>query len=295
MAVEIRDPRFRNVVGDAVEFERLGTGFAFTEGPVWHPTKRHLVFSDIPAGRLHRWLPTGEISVYRDPSNKGNGSTLDRQGRLITCEHATSRVVREEFDGSITVLASHYQRRQLNSPNDIVVRSDGALFFSDPSFGRMRYYGVPRACELSFRGIYRLDPGHSEPVLLADDFDQPNGLILSLDESRLYVNDTMRQHIRAFDIAPDGRLSGGRVWAETKGPGKGAPDGMKIDSQGNLYCCGPGGIHVFDFNGISLGIILTPEICANFTFGGDDYRSLFATATSSLYRATVRTPGRPLF
>lgn len=295
MPVEIRDSRFRTVVGDAVELERLATGFAFTEGPVWHPTKRHLVFSDIPNGRMHRWLPSGALSVYRDPSNMANGNTLDRQGRLISCEHATSRVVREEFDGTLTVVATHYHGRQLNSPNDVVVGADGAILFTDPSFGRMKYYGVPRECDLSFRGVYRLGPDSSEPALLADDFDQPNGLTLSLDGRRLYVNDTMRKHIRVFDVAPDGGISGGEIWAETKGQGKGAPDGMKIDSRGNIYCCGPGGIHVFDSEWIFLGVILTPEICANFTFGGDDYRTLFVTASSSLYRATVQTPGRPLF
>lgn len=294
MPVEIHDPRFRAVVGDAAALERLATGFAFTEGPVWHPAKAYLVFSDIPNGRMHRWRPAGTLEVYRDPSNMGNGSTLDRQGRLVTCEHATSRVVREEPDGKITVLATHYQGRELNSPNDIVVRTDGAIFFSDPSFGRMEYFGVLRDQDLPHRGVYRLDPSGAEPVLLAGDFDQPNGLIFSLDEHRLFVNDTMRRHIRVFDVNAGGGLSGGAVWAETKGEGRPGPDGMKIDSAGNLYCCGPGGIHVFDPKGQILGIIQTPEICANFAFGGADFRDLFLTASTSLYRTRVATPGRPL-
>lgn len=294
MSVEIRDARFRAVVGDEAELERLATGFAFTEGPVWHPTKAHLTFSDIPNARMHRWWPSGRIEVYRDPSHKGNGSTLDRQGRLLTCEHATSRVVREELDGKITVLATHYQGKQLNSPNDIVVRTDGAIFFTDPSFGRMEYYGVLREPDLPYRGVYRIDPGKVEPVLLASDFDQPNGLIFSLDEHRLFINDTTRGHIRVFDVAAGGALTRGAIWAETKGEGQGAPDGMKLDSAGNLYCCGPGGVHVFDPNGQSLGIIKTPENCANFTFGGADFRDLFMTASSSLYRTRVKVPGRPL-
>ncbi|HEY1720877.1 MAG TPA: SMP-30/gluconolactonase/LRE family protein [Magnetospirillaceae bacterium] len=294
MPVEIRDPRFRDVVGDSAELERLATGFGFTEGPVWHPTKQHLTFSDIPNGRMHRWHPSGKTEVYRDPSNKGNGSTLDKQGRLITCEHASSRVVREEADGALTILASHYQGKQLNSPNDVVVRSDGAIFFTDPSFGRMEYFGIRREQELPFRGVYRIDPGKPEPVLLGSDFNQPNGLIFSLDERRLFINDTMGQHIRVFDVDAAGGLSGGAVWAEVKRTETGAADGMKIDRLGNVYCTGEGGIQVFNPMGQLIGIVKTPEKCANFTFGGADFRDLFMTATTSLYRTRVRVPGRPL-
>ncbi len=159
----------------------------------------------------------------------------------------------------------------------------------------MEYYGVPREPELAFRGVYRIDPKSGELKLLVDDFDQPNGLCFSLDEKRLFVNDTMRQHIRVFDVTADGTLANGRVWAETTGEGEGGPDGMKIDSQGNLYSCGPGGIHVFDPNGVSLGVIRMPEHTANFTWGGDDFRTLFITASSSLYRTRVTVPGRPVF
>jgi gluconolactonase len=295
VTVEIRDGRFREVVGETAELERLATGFAFTEGPVWHPVKRHLVFSDIPNSRMHRWWPGGKIEVYRDPSNMANGNTFDRQGRLLTCEHATSRVIREELNKTITVLATHFHGRALNSPNDIVVRSDGTVFFSDPTYGRSEPHGVTRKLELSFRGVFRLNPDHPEPVLIADDFDQPNGLILSLDERRLFINDTVRGHIRVFHVTAGGELSDGTVWAETRGEGDGAPDGLKIDSRGNVYCCGPGGIHVFDPEGVSLGIIRTPEVCANFAFGDEDYRSLFMTASTSLYRTRVHVPGRPLF
>ena len=284
----------RAVIGEAHAFERLATGFAFTEGPVWHPTRHHLVFSDIRNDRMHRWWPNGKLETYREPSHMGNGSTLDRQGRLLTCEHATSRVVGEEEDGSLTVLASHYQGRELNSPNDIVVRSDGAIFFTDPEFGRMEYYGIKRASQFPFRGVYRIDPGATEPVLLVDDFDQPNGLLFSLDERRLFVNDTFRKHIRVFDVDATGALSGGAVWAETAGTERGRPDGMKIDNQGNLYCCGPSGLHTFDSKGLFLGVLRTPEHCANFTFGGADFRDLFLTASASVYRTRVEVPGRPL-
>jgi len=173
------------------------------------------------------------------------------------------------------------------------VKSDGGIYFSDPTYGRVEYYGVPREPELAFRGVYRADPGGGPLKLLADDFGQPNGLCFSLDEARLFVNDTERGHIRVFAVRPDGTLAHGRLWAETVGEGAGAPDGMKIDSAGNLYCCGPGGIHVFDPRANCLGVIRTPEVAANFCWGDDDMRSLFITASTSLYRIRVQVPGRP--
>ena len=291
MNVEIRDKRFADVVGAAVEFETLGSGFLFTEGPLWQPQERYLLFSDIPGDHLRRWSAKEGVTTFRRPSNKSNGLTWDRQGRLLACEHATSRVTRTEADGRITVLASHYGDKELNSPNDIVVRSDGAIYFTDPIYGRVEYYGVKRDPVLTFRGVYRVADG--KLTLLADDFAQPNGLCFSADEKRLFVNDTERGHIRVFDVRTDGTLAAGRVWAETTGEGEGAPDGMKIDSAGNVYCCGPGGIHVFDPAGACLGVIRTPEGVANFAFGDDDYRSLFITASTSLYRIRVKTPGRP--
>ncbi len=295
MNVEIRDARFRAVVGDDVEFEELGSGFDFTEGPIWHPDEGHLTFSDMPGNHMRRWTPDSGISTFRQPSNMANGNAFDRSGRIVTCEHATSRVSRTELDGSITVLASHYSENELNSPNDIIVKRDGAIYFSDPTFGRMEYYGVPRETELAFRGVYRIDPGDQSLRLLVDDFDQPNGLCFSLDEQRLFVNDTMRQHVRVFDVEADGGLGAGRVWAETVGDGAGGPDGMKIDSAENLYTTGPGGIHVFDPQANCLGVIKMPKHTANFTFGGDDLRSFFITASDSLYRIRVKVPGLRAF
>jgi gluconolactonase len=295
MAADIRDPRFRSVVGDAVELEQVGTGFMFTEGPLWHPSEKFLLFTDMPGNIIRRWSESGGVKPFRDPSNMTNGLTYDRQGRLLACEHATSRVTRTEPDGTISVLATHYDGKELNSPNDIVVDRNGAIYFTDPTFGRMEYYGLPREPELAFRGVYRIDPGDGSLKLLVDDFDQPNGLCFSLDEKRLFVNDTMRGHVRVFDIANDGTLTGGDVFAKTVGDGAGAPDGMKIDSAGNLFSCGPGGIHVFDPKGVSLGVILIPEPTANFTWGGEDYMTLFITASSSLYRTKVKMPGRPVY
>jgi gluconolactonase len=292
MSVEIRHPAFRSVVGPSVEFEQLGTGFLFTEGPLWHAAGKYLLFSDMPGDRIRRWSADGGVVEFRNPSNKSNGLTWDREGRLLACEHATSRVTRTEPDGRITVLASHYQGKELNSPNDIVVKRDGAIYFSDPTYGRIEFYGVPRPTELDFRGVYRLDPGTKALNLLADDFRQPNGLCFSRDEKHLFVNDTERGHIRMFDVRSDGTLDRDRVWAETTGEGPGAPDGMKIDSEGNVYCCGPGGIHVFDPSGSCLGVIKVPEPAANFDWGDADNRSLFITASTSLYRVRVGVPGR---
>lgn len=277
------------------EFERLGTGFLFTEGPVWHPVGKFLIFSDMPGDHMRRWSAREGITTYRKPSNMANGNAYDRQGRLLTCEHATSRVVRTEPDGRITVLASHYQGKELNSPNDIVCRRDGSIYFTDPPYGRVKFYGVERPQELPFQGVYRVGPDPEHPELLVDDFDRPNGLCFALDEQRLFINDTARKHIRVFDVTPTGGLRGGRVWAETRGDKPGAPDGMKIDARGNVYCCGPGGIHVFSPDVSLMEVIEVPEYTANFCCGDDDYRSLFITASTSLYRIRTAVPGHPLF
>ena len=289
--VEIRDPRFAKVVGKEVAFEKLATGFLFTEGPLWHAQDRYLLFSDMPGDHLRKWSPAGGVATFRKPCAQSNGLAWDRERRLIVCEHATSRLTRTETNGSSTVLASHYDGKELNSPNDVVVKSDGAIYFSDPTYGRKEYYGNPRPLQLDFRGVYRVSPDGQSLSLLAGDFGQPNGLCFSLDEKQLYVNDTDRQHIRLFDVRGDGTVANGRIWAETRGEGAGAPDGMKIDSAGNIYCCGPGGIHVFAPDAACLGVIRTPEYTANFCFGDDDLRSLYVTAATSLYRLRVTTPG----
>ena len=295
MNVETRDERFRKVVGDDAPVEELANGFDFTEGAVWNHVDGYLIFSDMPGNVMRKWTAADGIQVFRRPSNMANGNFYDLQGRLITCEHATSRVTRTEQDGSITVLASHYDGKELNSPNDVIVKSDGSIYFSDPSFGRMEYYGVARAAELDVRGVYRLDPDSGDLTLLVDDFDQPNGLTFSLDERHLFINDTMRAHIRVFDVAADGGLSNGRVWAELTGERDGLADGMKIDSEGNLYTAGPGGVQVFAPDATCLGVIYVPQGVANFTWGDADLRSLFINAGTSLYRTRVNVAGRKLF
>jgi gluconolactonase len=292
MSVEIRDKRFANVVGSSLTFECLADNFLFTEGPVWDAAHSRLIFSDIPADTMYQWTRSKGVEEFRKPSNKSNGLTWDREGRLLSCEHATSRVTRLEANGQLSVIASTYNGLELNSPNDIVVKSDGAIYFTDPTYGRMEYYGLPREPQLRFRAVYRLDLQGDELTLLDDDFSQPNGLCFSSDERLMYVNDTERGHIRVFDVRKDGTLAGGRIFAQLIGEGAGAPDGMKIDSDGNLYCCGPGGIHVFDSLANCLGVIRVPTPAANFNWGGDDLRSLFITASASLYRIDVRVPGQ---
>jgi gluconolactonase len=294
LTIDIRDSRLTSIVRRDAEVECLAGGFEFTEGPVWHPYEKFLIFSDMPADHMRRWTSAEGVATFRKPCNMANGNAYDRHGRLVTCEHASSRVTRTEPDGSIVPLATHYKDRELNSPNDVVVRSDNTIFFTDPDFGRRPYYGVPRESQLGFRGVYLVTPD-GELRLLVDDFGQPNGLCFSRDETRLFVNDSPRRHIRVFNV--DGHaLSGGEVWAETGGvEGERTPDGMKIDSAGNVFCVGPGGIHIFGDDSRRLGVILVPENVANFTWGEDDLRSLLITASTSLYRLRLEVAGLPAF
>ncbi|MFV1859503.1 MAG: SMP-30/gluconolactonase/LRE family protein [Anaerolineales bacterium] len=295
MELEIRDERFTRLIDADVEIEHVVSGYQFLEGPVWHPKEKHLVFSDIVGNTMYRWSAVDGLSVFRKPSNMANGNTYDRQGQLLTCEHATSSVTLCGPNSNTEIMASHYQGKELNSPNDIVVKRDGGVYFTDPNSGRGPYYGVPREQELPFQGVYRLDPEDKTLTLLVDDFSKPNGLCFSLEESRLFVNDTDRNHIRVFDVQPDGGLTNGRVWAETIGEGVGVPDGMKIDQDENLYCCGPGGIHVFDKQADCLGVIRMPEQTANFAWGDDDLCSLYIMASSTVYRLRANIPGLELF
>jgi gluconolactonase len=279
------------VVAAGASPEQVVTGFEFVEGPVWQSAQQTLVFSDIIGNTMYRWSNRDGLNVFRQPSNMANGNCWDRQGRLLSCEHATSRVCRRNNDNRIEVLASHYQGLELNSPNDIVVKRDGQIFFTDPNPGRTARFGVERDQELDFQGVFRLDPVSLELTLLIDDFSKPNGLCFSVDESRLFVNDTDRQHIRVFDVLADNSIANGRLWAETGGAEEGVADGMKVDSAGNLYSCGSGGIHVFDHDGERLGIIRVPEVPANFTWGGDNLTELFITARKSVYRLDMAIPG----
>jgi len=293
MTLTIHDDRIRSIIGDSIDVEQVATGFIGTEGPLWDPRTGSLIFSDMPGDIMRRWSAAGGVETFRQPCNKANGNTWDLQGRLLTCEHG-SRVTRTEDDGSVTVLASHYDGKELNSPNDITVRSDGSIYFTDPTYGRMDGFGFPRDQDMHVQGVYRISPD-GEVSQLADDFAQPNGIAFSLDESKLYVNDTDRGHVRVFSVQPDGSVTGGDVWADVTGDGEGVPDGLKVDSADNLYTTGPGGIHVFAPDATDLGVIGIPEHIANFTWGDDDLRTLYVTASTSLYRLRTNTPGKKLF
>ena len=286
MTLDIRDSGLLDLIDSDAEVKQVATGCKFTEGPLWNAVGRYLLFSDIPANKMRRWDEESGMTVYRDPSGKSNGLTYDRGGHLIACEHANRRVSRTTADGDVLTIASHYEDKRLNSPNDIVVKTDGSMYFTDPPYG----LSAASEKELNFHGVYRLSPDGDTLTLLVDDFDRPNGICLSPDETILYVNDTQRMHVRAFDLKEDGTIDNGRTFAEEKGE-NGKPDGMKVDKQGNLYVTGPNGIWVFASDGKHLGIILVPERCANLAWGGDEWKSLFITARTSVYRVACKAEG----
>jgi gluconolactonase len=265
--------------------ERIATGLRFTEGPVWHPDG-YLLFSDIPANTIYKWLPDGTVETFRSPSGHSNGLTFDRQGRLIACEHSNRRVSRTEPDGTIVTLASEYNGSRLNSPNDAVVKSDGSIYFTDPPWGLTAQYGIPGTRELPFEGVYRLSPDGETLDLLEADI-HPNGLAFSPDEKVLYVAAQQPDRIYAFDVQPDGLLANRRVFTNVSG----GPDGMKVDMRGNLYVAVMAGVRVYNSEGMHLGDIVTPEWPANCGFGGDDNRTLFITATTSVYRVQMTVQG----
>jgi gluconolactonase len=300
MAVQVKAPAFLELVDEDAELEQLGTGFTFTEGPIWNPDG-YLLFSDMPGDVRRRWDADSGVTEVANPSNKGNGMTLDHDGRLIVCEHVTSSVVRMDPDGrggGREVLATHYEGRELNSPNDVVVKSDGAIYFSDPTYGRMPGFGIEREQDLDFQGVYRIAPGGGDPQLLVDDFDQPNGLCFAVDESLLYINDTTRAHIRVFDVQADGTLANSRVLADGIGSGSleigDLVDGMKLDERGNVWVTGPGGVCVFDPDGQHIGTVEVPENVGNINWGGADWNQLFIPATSSVYRIQCKVSGNRL-
>lgn len=296
-AFESFDPRFDALVGPVTQLEKLAGGCRWAEGPAYFPAGRYLVWSDIPNNRMLRYDETdGHVSVFRLPSNHANGNFVDREGRLVTCEHGTRRVTRTEHDGSISVIADRYQGKRFNSPNDLVVGEDGAIWFTDPDYGIQSDYQGGRADrEIDGCHVYRVDPESSAVEAVATDFVEPNGLALSADGARLYVADSGRTegaehpaHIRVFDVVGGKRLSGGEVFADCQ---NGLFDGFRLDVDGRIWTSTGAGVDCYAPDGDLIGRIALPEVVANCVFGGLRENRLFITATTSLYAVYVMTNG----
>ena len=277
----------RALVSADAKLEKLATGMQFLEGPVWFDDEAggYLLFSDIPGNELRRWNADGKLTVFRAPSHNANGNTRDRAGRLITCEHGSRRVTRTERDGTITVLAERYKGKRLNSPNDAVVKSDGSIWFTDPPYG----LEDRKFKELDKHYVFRLSPDGKQLTPVAADFDMPNGLCFSPDETKLYIADSGKpHHIRVFDVQPAGTLAGGAVFCVIA---PGGPDGIRCDAAGNIWSSAGDGVHIFAADGALIGTIPVPETPANLCFGGRDGRTLFIAARTSLYAIKVSATG----
>ena len=293
MAIKVKSEVLEELIDPAAEVERVATGFVFTEGPIWNRHEEFLLFSDMPGDVRRRWSEREGVREVMRPSNKCNGMVYDAQGNLLVCEHVTSSLVRERPDGTRETLATHYRGKELNSPNDVVTRSDGTIYFSDPSYGRVPGFGLEREQDLSFQGVYRIAPGGGEPELAVTEheFEQPNGLCFSPDESRMYINDSPRALIRVYDVRADGTLANGRLFFEGIGSGEieeGIPDGMKCDERGNIWVTGPGGMWVISDAGEHLGVIGVPENVGNIAWGGADWKTLWMPSSTSLYRVKTK-------
>jgi gluconolactonase len=296
--IERLDPALDQIVSTTEPILDLATnlgGAANVEGPLWWKEGGYLLFRGTD---LKRWkyAPGQGLSVFKENTNAANGITRDMQGRLVACEAATRRVVREEHDGSVTVLASSFQGRPFNFPNDIAVKSDGAIYFTDPWAGP-RAQEPPGQADLTFAGVFRISPDRGTLTLLVDNFLAPNGIGFSPDEKVLYVNDSQRRHIRAFDLQPNGTLARqtDRVFADLGGPESGVPDGLKVDSAGNVFCGGAGGLYILDPSGKKLGRVVHGFVnTANIAFGGDDWKTVYFCTRTSLGSFQVKIAGVPV-
>ena len=290
------DKRFRDLTVPIAAVEKLYDGCRWAEGPVWFADGNYLVWSDIPNNRLLRWTPENGVDVFNADANYTNGNTRDRQGRLVSCQHGGRRVIRTEPDGSQTVIADSYNGKPLNSPNDVVVKSDGSIWFTDPNYGIMsNYEGYKADMEQDGCFVYRVSADLGEITVVADDFAKPNGLAFSPDEEILYIADSGvshdpegPHHILAFDIREDGTLSNNRVFANVS---PGLPDGFRLDTEGNIWTSAADGVHCYAPDGTLLGKIKVPEVVANLTFGGPRKNRLFITGTTSLYSVFVSATG----
>jgi len=295
--IEVLAPELDRIISASEPIKDLADGFGGTlgpaEGPLWWKEGGYLLFSDIHNNRRMKYTPGQSVTVFQEPTNRANGLTRDLQGRLLACEHDTRRVTRLELDGSLTVLANSFQGRRLNRPNDVVVKSDGAIYFTDPWTNP----SPQEQWDLTFAGVYRLTPDLGTFTLLVDNFILPNGLAFSPDESVLYVNDSRRGHIRAFDVLPNGTLAKqtDRVFADLRGNEPGVPDGMKVDTAGNIYCGGAGGIWILDSQGKKLGRIVHGQpATTNIAFGGDDWKTLYFTSRVHLGSVNLKIAGIPV-
>ncbi len=292
----VHDRSFLDLVLPNAGLEKLHDGMLWAEGPVYFPHGDYLLWSDIPNHHMHQWIRGCGTRTYREHSNYSNGNTRDGQGRLVTCEHLTRRVTRTEHDGSITVIADMFEGKRLNSPNDVVVKSDGSIWFTDPPYGILSdYEGKEADQEQEGCFVYRCDPADGTLGVVADDFVKPNGLAFSPDETLLYVSDTGLSHdpdgphhIRVFDVSDDGTLENGRVFAVID---PGVPDGFRLDVNANIWTSAGNGVHCYSADGVKLGEILTGETVANVTFGGPKNNRLFIAATTSLYAIYTATTG----
>ena len=276
-SIEIIDEAFQRVLSQDSAVRLVADGFQFAEGPTWVDSGQFLLFSDIPTDTIFRWSADRGVEIWRRPSRHANGNTVDREGRVVTCEHGSRSVTRTEADGLVTTLASTSRSKKLNSPNDVVVKRDGSIWFTDPPYGIK-----PEQAEQPANYVFRLDPGAAEPVAVADDFSRPNGLCFSPDEHFLYIADSDHEihHLRRFEVRPDGSLEGGHVFA-TIDPG--IPDGIRTDRTGCLYSSAGDGVHVFSPDGKLLGKFRTPQTASNCAFGGQAHSTLFITAVSCLW------------
>lgn len=284
-----QDENLSSILSEESEMELLETSFQLTEGPLWNRVEGHLLFSDIHADRIYCWAQDEGVDVYREPSGNSNGLTYDKESRLIICEHGNRRIARINENNVYEILAESYRGKRLNSPNDVIVKSDGNIYFTDPPYGIR-----PEEQELYCNGVYMLDPEKKILELLVDDFERPNGLTFSPDESVMYIADSAprRRHIRIFKVNSEGRLTGGRVFAVIHSKMLGNPDGMKVDVEGNLYVAAAGGIWIFKKNGVKLGVIRTTENRpTNCAWGENDHRTLFITTRTSVYRIKLKIPG----
>jgi gluconolactonase len=295
--IEQLAPELDKIISSSEPIQHLADRFGGTlgpaEGPLWWKEGKYLLFSDIHNNKRMKYEPGAGTSVFLEPTNRANGLTRDLQGRLLACEHDTRRVTRLELDGSLTVIANSFQGRQLNRPNDVVVKSDGAIYFTDPWTNP----ALPNQWDLTFSGVYRLTPDLGTLTLLVEDFVIPNGLAFSPDEKILYINDSRRRLIRAFELNPNGSLArqSDRLFAELSGPEPGVPDGMKVDTQGNVYCGGAGGIWILDPTGKKLGrIVHGAPATTNIAFGGDDWKTLYFTSRNHLGAVNIKIPGIPV-